>query len=99
MTSSVMSGSCRDSQVAWSGRSGWRAHSNSTPENMEPAAGRRLKNEMPPPSKRGKPEVSVYILAAFGIVLIGDIFVLTVIARGMATGSFYRNAEGKIVAP
>jgi hypothetical protein len=70
---------------------------------MERAAGRhrprKLKNEMPPQSKRGKPEVSVYILAAFGIVLIGGIFVLTVIARGMATGSFYRNAEGKIVAP
>ena len=46
-----------------------------------------------------KTELSVYILAAFGVFLIGGIFVLTVIAKGMATGSFYRNAEGKITQP
>jgi hypothetical protein len=54
---------------------------------------------MPPQSNPRKPEISVYILAAFGVVLIGGIFVLIVIAKGMATGAFYRNAEGKITQP
>jgi len=54
---------------------------------------------MPPQPNPRKPEVSVYILAAFGVVLIGGIFVLTVIARGMATGSFYRTSDGKVVQP
>lgn len=54
---------------------------------------------MPPQPNPRKPEVSVYILAAFGVVLIGGIFVLTVIARSMATGSFYRTPNGKIVQP
>jgi len=54
---------------------------------------------MPPQSNPRKPEVNVYILAAFGVVLVGGIFVLAVIAKGMATGSFYRTSEGKIVQP
>jgi len=54
---------------------------------------------VPPQSKSHKPEASVYILAAFGVVLVTGIFVLTIIAKGMATGSFYRNAEGKITRP
>jgi len=52
-----------------------------------------------PQSKSQKPEVSVYILAAFGVVLVGGIMVLTIIAKGMATGSFYRDAAGKITRP
>jgi len=54
---------------------------------------------MPPQSNPRKPEVNVYILAAFGVVLVGGIFVLTVIAKGMATGSFYRTSDGKTVQP
>lgn len=54
---------------------------------------------MPPQPKSRKPEASVYILAAFGVVLVGGILVLTIIAKGMATGAFYRNAEGKITRP
>jgi hypothetical protein len=54
---------------------------------------------MPPQSNPRKREVSVYILTAFGVVLIGGIFVLIAIAKGMATGAFYRNAEGKITQP
>jgi len=52
-----------------------------------------------PPPKPPKPEVSVYILAAFGVVLVSGIMVLTIIAKGMATGSFYRDAAGKITRP
>src|SRR5277367_2953712 len=54
---------------------------------------------MPSRSNPRKPEVNVYILTAFGVVLVGGIFVLAVIAKGMATGSFYRTSDGKTVQP
>jgi len=54
---------------------------------------------MPAESKAPGREVSVYILTAFGIVLAIGLIVLTLVARGIASGSFYRTADGKITLP